>query len=49
MYKKIKAERIEKFEQLANKHFSGKISLHLDQGKRVNEIVMEIESYQPDL
>lgn len=47
--KKIKAEMMEKLEQLAKKHFTGKISLHLDQGKRVKEILKEIESYQPDL
>lgn len=46
---KLKQEMMEKLEKLAKHYFKVKISIHLDQGKRIREVLNEINKYQPDL
>ncbi len=46
---KLKQEMMQKLEKLAKDYFNVKLSIHLDQGKRIHEVLNEIENYQPDL
>ncbi len=46
---KLKQEMMQKLEKLAKDYFNVKLSIHLDQGKRIREVLNEIENYQPDL
>ncbi len=46
---KLKQDMMQQLEKLAKEMITVKVSIHLDQGKRVNEVLREIENYQPDL
>jgi len=46
---KLKQDMMQKLEKLAEQTISVKTSIHLDQGKRIREVLNEIENYQPGL